>query len=103
MLLSRKRRKIKVINVLPPRDRRRAKTKKILPLKNVVRGVYHKENAATKTKAIAEYCHRGNTISESHKILSPGNQKNAATKNTSYGAYNINRILPPGKHYRRKL
>jgi len=41
-------------------------------------------------------------------VLLPGNagggsKGSAATKGTSYGAYDIGRVLPPGEHYRRKL
>jgi len=43
----------------------------VLPLGNVVRGVRHRGSAATGTKAIAEYCHRGNITGGSHRVLPP--------------------------------
>jgi len=41
-------------------------------------------------------------------VLPPGNaggesRGSTATRRTSYGAYDIGRILPPGKYYRREL
>jgi len=64
----------------------------------------------------AEYCHRGNIIGESHRVLSSGNIKKvlplgeyykrklqgATTGNTSYGAYDIDKVLLSGKYYKRK-
>jgi len=35
-------------------------------------------------------------------VLLPGDKKNIATKGTSYGAYDIGRVLLPGKYYKRK-
>jgi len=35
-------------------------------------------------------------------VLLPGDKGNAATKGTSYGAYDIGKILLPGEYYRRK-
>jgi len=32
-----------------------------------------------------------------------GNKGNIAIKNTSYGAYDISKVLPPGEHHKRKL
>jgi len=45
---------------------------------------------------------------EAINVLPPGNagngnKKNTAIKNTSYGAYDINKVLLPGEYYRRKL
>jgi len=51
---------------------------------------------------MTKYRYRKNIINESHTILLPGNKGNTAIKNTLYGVYNINKILPPGKYYRRK-
>jgi len=31
-----------------------------------------------------------------------GNKESTITGDTSYGAYNISRVLPPGKYYKRK-
>jgi len=41
-------------------------------------------------------------------VLLPGNvgggsSGSAAIKGTSYGAYDIDRMLPPGEHYKREL
>jgi len=35
-------------------------------------------------------------------MLLPGDKKNTAIKNTSYGAYDIGKILLPEKYYKRK-
>jgi len=44
---------------------------------------------------------------EAINVLPPGNaggesRGSVATKNTSYGAYDIGRVLPPGEYYKRK-
>jgi len=44
---------------------------------------------------------------EAINVLPPGNagggsKRSAATGDTSYGAYDIGRVLPPGEYYRRK-
>jgi len=44
---------------------------------------------------------------EAINVLLPGNAEggnrgSAATKDTSYGAYDISRVLLPGKHYKRE-
>jgi len=35
-------------------------------------------------------------------VLPPGDRGSAATGSTSYGAYDIGRVLLPGEYYRRK-
>jgi len=35
-------------------------------------------------------------------VLPPGDIGNTATKDTSYGAYDIGKVLPPGEYYRRE-
>jgi len=35
-------------------------------------------------------------------VLLSGDRGSAATKGTSYGAYDIGKILPPGEYYRRE-
>jgi len=35
-------------------------------------------------------------------VLSPGDKGSAATKGTSYEAYDIGRVLPPEEYYKRK-
>jgi len=37
------------------------------------------------------------------KNAGDGNKKNIITKRTSYGAYDINKVLLPRKHYKREL
>jgi len=124
MLPPGERRKTKAINVLLPG----AKTKGILLLGNIVRGIRHKKNTTIRTKTTAKYCYRGNITGENHRVLPPKKNFNRKlvgfvrgeyhyTKsiifpkkkevilplNTSYEAYDINKILPSGEYYRRKL
>jgi len=35
-------------------------------------------------------------------VLLPGDKRSAAIKGTSYGAYDIGKVLPPGEYYKRK-
>jgi len=35
-------------------------------------------------------------------VLPPGDKGNITTKGTSYGTYDISKILPPGEYYKRK-
>jgi len=45
---------------------------------------------------------------EAINVLLPGNagdgsRENTIIKNTTYEAYNISKVLPPGEHYKREL
>jgi len=87
MLLPKKRRKTKVINVLL--------------LKNVENE--NKKYIIIKAEIIAKYYCRKNITNENYKILLSGNKKNIIIRNILYKTYNINEILLSGKYYKRKL
>jgi len=53
--------------VLLPGERRRAEAINVLPPGNAGGG--SRGNAATKAEATVKYCHRGNTIGGSHRVL----------------------------------
>jgi len=64
---------------------------------------YRRKPQGAATGEQTECRHRGNIIGGSHRVLLPGDRRSAATKGTSYGAYDIGRVLPPGEYYRREL
>jgi len=75
---------------------------------------YKREPQGAATGGQREYCHRGNIIGGSHKVLPPGAeaegvlllkrmpQGSTATGGISYGVYDGGGVLLSGEHYRRK-
>jgi len=53
-------------------------------------------------------CHRGTEgvlplgVRRRAEAIGGSHRGSAATESTSYGAYDIGRVLPPGEHHRRK-
>jgi len=72
----------------------------VLPPRNA--GDENKGSATTGAKATGKCYHRENTINGSHRVLLPGNKRNAAIKNISYGAYGKGGVLLSGEYYKRK-
>jgi len=104
MLLPGERRRTKVINVLLPGDRRRTKVKGILLLerillKNTVTGGTL-QGESFKRKLIS-FVRSENYYTKSIIFLKR-KRGSAAIGNTSYETYDINKVLLPGKYYRRK-
>jgi len=105
MLLPGKYRRTKIINVLLPGNagggnKKNITIKKRRTGRTLQREYYYRGNFAGRKPSCY---YRGNVINKSYKILLPGNRGSTTIKNTLYKTYDINKILPPRKYYKRKL